>query len=549
VINLPPKTTGDNSLNRAITDTIGTRATTSAPVANGSSTNNIIDTSLLERLQQGQILTAQVKSTQVLSNSEKSLLKTANPSLFQTLDQQLQSTPSNKDNTNNLLNTPAGNIKTNTNTGGIQNTTLYFTKLLINQSNIKPELLTTITPEKLMANEQVLISQRNGQLVINKPLNQTLQQVAIDTIKQSLPKQQSVSQLQQFVSNLQQLPAAVQTKLFNLSVTDSNILQTVKAISLLVHAKESLSQPQQVKSALENSGVQLESKIAQQKPLHTDIRTHIDKLYTFVNKSGITSNQAHNLNNLQNSTGNPEQNISVNPPIGKILKEIDKLLINLASSPTSTTTIGVTTQASNNLNIPTSTAALFRLLGVQLPPENQTISLPQVIQQHLKKLLEQTQARIQLNQLRSLNLDSSSTDSKANTAQQFHSELPLRFNDQILPLQIIIKEQEQDSESERKDADESNPTKEKQRQWQVFLSFELPNNENLHTQLNIINDSVSATIWTESTSLCQKAKQDINVLRDKLIANGLTVDDLSCIHGKPPKQDFELGYNLIDIQT
>lgn len=482
--------------------------------------------SLLEKLHQGQQLTAQVKTVQTLNSNDKSLLKQVNPSLIgqlqtgltKTLTEQLVSIKTNRINTI----TPQ-----KTNGVLIDKARLHLVKLAIAgniaKGNAKSLLLTAITPHHLKANEQVLISGNKQQLVIHKLETDSLQPAIMSLTKHILPKQQPVSQLQQFtgqlVSVLQQLPKPIQQQLVSLPVFNN-----AKALQAFTHTNESLSQASQVKQALQHSGVGLESKIRQGLPLTPDFRTAIDKLMTTINAS---DSKATNIK----------------------AQALDTLLANIFGQSATPSLSG---QSILSKILPQNTSTLFQLLGIPLPIETlKNTALPKLIEQHLKKVIEQTQAKIQFNQLRSLGLDAALNDGKLTLSQQFHTELPLRFNEQVFPVQINIHEQEQHSHKEN--TDENNDNKEesqstKKRCWQVFMSFDLPNNERLHSQLNIIDDTVSATLWAESSGLCQKAQQEIALLRDKFLASGLTVDDLNCLQGKPP-QKHELSYHLIDVKT
>jgi hypothetical protein len=146
----------------------------------------------------------------------------------------------------------------------------------------------------------------------------------------------------------------------------------------------------------------------------------------------------------------------------------------------------------------------------------------------------------------------------ANKSNAFIAEIALRWGDQVLPLQLSIAEEKE----HKKESNEESRTQEENkisRRWQVFMSFDLPSTsinsdgtskiETLHSQLTIIGDTVSATLWSESHTLCHKAKQQFSNLRNTLIANGLQVDELLCINGKPPTQKMSLDYHLVDIKT
>jgi len=536
-------TPSTNSISRVSGSTNQTRPQTNAPPP--STNNNAVNArsvvSILQQLPPNQSLTAQATSSQALTSSEQSLLQRVNPSLTQQLQGNIvaQQTQANR-----VITGPAANYLN-------QPPELYLTKLTINASNttaniearLNAKTLTTITTQAFSSNQILALGQQNGQLLVtsNNPiqfnLQEKLQQAASQAIKNILPKQENVSQLQQFTSRLSQtlnqLPAALQVKLIN-----PQTLQAINQLNQFIQTDNSLSQSGQIKQALNSSGVTFEAKLTPANTLVTqqltqnigaqqDIRIALDKLLTTLSiPTGPTPSSSLNQTDLQAVISTIVNTQNTNNP-------------SLATSLDTTKPITATT------------VALFRLLGIQVPADNQAFKqLPKVIEQHLKKLIEQTQAKIQFNQLRSLGLDQPNSDNRTNL-QQFQTELPLRFGEQVLPLQINIREQEIVKEHYQDEHNEDNEEQDnkKVRRWQVLLSFDLPNNEKLHSQLTIVESSISATLWAESSSLCNKAKNDITWLRDKLLANGLTVEDISCLQGKPQQKETSLDYNLVDIKT
>lgn len=567
-----PLSNSASSNNTSSNNPATTTNTPSGAVNNTNSTaaNVASIINAIRQLSPNQNLTAQVTSSQALNNSEQALLQRINPSILQQLKTQ-QSNPA-------TANLGTGKSSTNAITS---NTPLFLTKLAINTTAnisalINSKTLTTITNQAFITNQTLILGQQNGQLQINANnqsqlnLQARLEQAASQTIKNILPRQESVSQLQQFTGQLSQvmtkLPPSLQVKL-----AGGQVIQALNELNRFTQTNMSLQQGRQVQQAIANSGTSFEAKLTQsnnlannlsaanlntnsthtnyntltqsstlqsnlqvnlQANLQSDIRTTLDKILTAINVSDTSTR----LNNLS-----PALNQS----------DIDKLIAAIIA--TQNTSVNPT---ANNINIPknltAATAAVFRLLGIQIPFDAQIVAqLPKAIEQHLKKLIEQTHAKIQFNQLRSIGLDQPSSESRGNL-QQFHTELPLRFNEQVLPLQLSIHEQEIVKERHKDEATEETTDDDKKsttRRWQVFLSFDLPNNEKLHTQLTIIESSISATLWAESSSLCHKAQQDISWLRDKLLANGLTVEDITCLQGRPQKKEVSLDYNLVDIKT
>ncbi len=538
-------TPSTNSVSRVASSTNQTRPQTNtqtAPTNNNAATLRSV-VSVLQQLPASQSITAQVTSSQALNSSEQSLLQRVNPGLAQQLQGNLLSQQTQA---NRATIGPAANYLNQA-----PQAPLYLTKLTINATNttaniealLNTKTLTTVTTQALSTSQLLTLGQQNGQLLIapnNQPqlkLQEQLQQAASQAIKNILPKQENVSQLQQFTSQLSQtlnqLPSALQTKLVN-----PQTLQTINQLSQFTQTNHSLVQGGQVRQALNNSGVAFEAKLTLANNLgpqainnagvQQDIRVVLDKLLTSLS----TPTNSSTTSTFLNQTG---------------LQEIVSAIIN--TQPTNAPALTTSLEATKPLT--TATVALFRLLGIALPADTQSLGqLPKVIEQHLKKLIEQTQAKIQFNQLRSLGLDQPNGDSRTNL-QQFQTELPLRFSDQVLPLQINIREQEivQERYQDEQHADQKEEGDKKVRRWQVFLSFDLPNNEKLHSQLIIVESSISATLWAESSTLCKQAQSDIAWLRDKLLANGLTVEDITCLQGKPQQRETSLDYNLVDITT
>lgn len=536
-------TPSTNSISRVASSSNQTRPQTSTPPppTNNNTVNARSVVSILRQLPPDQSLTAQVASSQALTSGEQSLLQRVNPGLAQQLQGNIvaQQTQANR-----AITGPAANYLN-------QTPELYLTKLTINASNttaniealLNTKTLTTITTQAFNSSQILALGQQNGQLLVtaNSPiplnLQEKLQQAASQTIKNILPKQESVSQLQQFTSRLSQtlsqLPAALQVKLIN-----PQTLQAINQLNQFTQTDSSLAQSGQVKHALNNSGVTFEAKLTPANAVGTQQLIH---------NTGVQQDIRIALDKLSTTLGTPTGATPSSLLSQSDLQEIISAVINTQNTNNSSLAMGVDTAKP----ITASTVALFRLLGIQVPADNQVFKqLPKAIEQHLKKLIEQTQAKIQFNQLRSLGLDQPNSDSRTNL-QQFQTELPLRFGEQVLPLQMTIREQEIIKEHYQDEHNENNKEQDskKVRRWQVLLSFDLPHNEKLHSQLTIVESSISATLWAESSSLCNKAKNDITWLRDKLLANGLTVEEINCLQGKPQQKETSLDYNLVDIKT
>ena len=566
VLNAETQTRAQTNNKGNINNPLNTASTTAKTAANvpseaANNTNKSVANvqsviNAIRQLSPNQKLTAQVTSSQALNNNELALLKRINPSLLQQLKTAQAAQVSNPATAN-----PSSNLLTNS-------SPLYLTKLAINataniNASTDSKTLITITLQAFSAKQTLILGQQNGQLQINANnqlslnLQGRLQQAASQAIKNILPKQESVSQLQQFTGQLSQtiskLPPSLQIKL-----ASRPVIQALSELNRFTQTSMSLQQGRQVQLALANSGTSFEAKLTQSNHLannlsagltanplstsntsatakanlHNDIRANLDKILSAINLSGNAARSSNSLTALNQT-------------------DVDKLIAVVAATLNNSATSAVN-HITAPKNLTAATAALFRLLGIAIPFDAPIVAqLPKAIEQHLKKLIEQTHAKIQFNQLRSIGLDQPASEVRPHL-QQFHTELPLRFNEQVLALQLSIHEQEIAKEGHREEAHQEAKDDNKNapiRRWQVFLSFDLPNDEKLHTQLTIIESSISATLWAQSQNLCDKAQKNISWLRDKLLANGLTVEDITCLQGSPPQKGTSLDYNLVDIKT
>ena len=192
--------------------------------------------------------------------------------------------------------------------------------------------------------------------------------------------------------------------------------------------------------------------------------------------------------------------------------------------------------------------AIMQLLGIAFHGQQfDQNSLQNKAQLQLKQLLEQINAKLQINQLRHLGIDAT-RETPSPFIQQSQGELALRFNEQILPLSYNIQGfAENYSEQENKEGDSD--TKEKTRRWQVFMSLDLPHNETLHCKITLVDHHIKTTFWAESTQLCKTTLAAMKELRDRFTQAGLSVDNLQCFEGKPPQDETSVSYNLVDITT
>lgn len=505
---------------------LGNTAATNSPVKNSApqqtatalSTNpssNIPDNavalrSLIQALKNQPSMAAEVKTSQALTQSQQQVFFKANPSLA------------------TKTQVPA-NTSTSTATPSTSLSTLYLVKLF--QPASSQHLLTTVTPVAFKTGDTIQLQLNHQQQIVIKPTVSSVRPAIIEGLAKALPAQQNISQLLNTSQSLQKLPNPIQNHFL-----DKPVLNNLKLLNQFIKTDTSLASATQVKNTLSNSGLLAENKIQAQQSLIGDLRTALGQLQKTVSSDNQSSTVFSQLANHR----------SIDTLLSLLLSHINTL-------PTSAK--GSSENVNQNIH------SILQLLGLKPSNNNQVSETKKVkdfINKQLNQLINNTQEKIHLNQLRSLIPDSSSSDNSATLRNApFTTEIPLRWGEQVLPLQLSIKENTEEEKESSPNEQSSNDDK-ITRRWTVFLSFDLPSTnkskaseaiEQLHSQLIIIEDSISVTLWTESKALCEHAKHQLTHLRNSLTAKGLNVDDLTCIEGKPPTQDLSLNYNLVDIVT
>ena len=199
------------------------------------------------------------------------------------------------------------------------------------------------------------------------------------------------------------------------------------------------------------------------------------------------------------------------------------------------------------LNTPAN-QALLQLLGVSLHNQRQDQQPALIkVQQQLKLLIQHSTAKLQMNQLRHLGLDSTK-EPPVGLVQQHHGECALRFNEQILPLTYQIQGFTEDQQ-EHNTEQQTDKNNEKTRRWQIFLSLDLPKQEILHCKMTIIDQTIDTTLWAESNKLCRTTENALDDLRNRFTQAGLNVNQLQCFEGMPPQDETSVSYHLVDITT
>ena len=142
----------------------------------------------------------------------------------------------------------------------------------------------------------------------------------------------------------------------------------------------------------------------------------------------------------------------------------------------------------------------------------------------LLKLAAAAVARLQTHQLSSLAQSQVGPDGNLLTTWQL--ELPLRNQQELLPLQLKI---------QRDDPQKTAKTEAKDLLWRVELAFDLEPLGPLQVQAQLARGSLSSQLWAERASTVRLIDAELDTLRERLNAAGLQVGELACNQGTPPQ--------------
>lgn len=158
----------------------------------------------------------------------------------------------------------------------------------------------------------------------------------------------------------------------------------------------------------------------------------------------------------------------------------------------------------------------------------------------LLRLTASLLARIQHHQLQSMGQTQTFADGSSQTTWQL--EIPLRDGQQFNHVQVRIQR------------DESAPTPRQPEPvpvpvWEVRLAFNLDHLGTMQAIARLRNDKVSSELWAERQETLGLISSEISVLRDRLLAKGLDVGELSCHQGTPPPPRQPVQQGWIDEVT
>jgi len=143
----------------------------------------------------------------------------------------------------------------------------------------------------------------------------------------------------------------------------------------------------------------------------------------------------------------------------------------------------------------------------------------------LLKLAAAAVSRLQTHQLSSLAQSQVLPDGTHLTTWQL--ELPMRNQQNLVPLQIKLQKEELPSPKGRQEDGE--------KIWKVELAFDLAPLGPLQVQAQLIRGALSSQLWAEQARTAELIDHELGHLRERLVEAGLQVSELACRKGQPPR--------------
>ncbi|HBX54487.1 flagellar hook-length control protein FliK [Pseudomonas sp. UBA2684] len=214
-----------------------------------------------------------------------------------------------------------------------------------------------------------------------------------------------------------------------------------------------------------------------------------------------------------------------------LLRLITQLLPNLSSTaPLAAANAGAALAqalpafARNVLGTLGQTSARQQALSFPLPSRLLQAMEGEADLETLLKLAAAAVSRLQTHQLSSLAQSQVGPDGNLLTTWQL--ELPMRNQQELVPLQIKIQHDEPQKTSKNE---------QKETLWRVELAFDLEPLGPLQVQAQLARGRLSSQLWAERASTVSLIDAELGNLRERLCTAGLTVGELACNQGTPPQ--------------
>jgi hypothetical protein len=335
------------------------------------------------------------------------------------------------------------------------------------------------------------------------------QQRVVERIKQLLPKQTvTVSKLTSLANSQ------------NKDVLPEKVVNSINQLVNSVVDRPSITQPEKLRQAIQNSGVFLERQLLQQpSSLDNDFRANLQRLIVNLQAAIKTYSQQQATTNLGQQLPAAIQTalatITAAPKeLSKIPEHVRQTLISTGVKPAQLL------------------AALLGPSQFQLP-EELTLAVEQQRQQQTNSqpLLTNRFLAVELTLLRELLREAESTTTKIQLNQlgmTREAESPTTSN--VWMLDVPLKDKQQiDLVQMRIEQNKHNPFNEEGDIWQVDLRIDTVNLGPIHASISMHEQDVKVVINSQLPASRDLLTENMSLLQDNLTALGVTVSHLNCV--------------------
>ncbi len=372
-------------------------------------------------------------------------------------------------------------------------------------------------------NDLSLNKSNPARLQQSSPQAEALKNILSEHLRNLISYKDAPNTLLSAINQLQQLPATSRIHLFTPSLE-----QALKSLAEKIRSPEQLAQPKILAQNIKDSGVFFENKLGDQKKDNSGgTNTKLGNIYSQDLKGSLLTLLNRVTQELNNKPVSAEQTL-------KLLQPLHGGHLNLNSQP------GMPGKSEIPQTLALFVQELMHKPIKELSNKELRAQLLVLLQQHSVQSL----AKIQLQQLHSINHELESKDSAAPTAS-WQIEVPVKHHHEVHHLHLRIDREWVDE----KHPSETEKSAQKVKQWSVTLRFDLPTLGEFCAQLAIINTQVSATLWAAREKTFAEVRDHIDGLQKQLESEGISVKYLQCMRGMPPEKPMALSYSLIDIST
>ncbi|WP_347331407.1 flagellar hook-length control protein FliK [Marinimicrobium locisalis] len=376
---------------------------------------------------------------------------------------------------------------------------------------VRQESVVTYTDQPLKPGQRVPMYLSEGRLwqldakpqaenpAVRQPMSEPTRQALLETLRRTLPLKDQPDLAPQ-LPKIQSLTYTQQQQLLS-----PTLQQALRQAAQQIRQPLELTQPKALRQAMENSGVQLEQKLlrALQAQEGTGRGARAEALTRAMNNDWKGA-------------------------LLKVLNSTRTELGRLGESPEF--------QRPSELNL----TQLLQQLAPRPAPELADRSVRSQLLQMVHQLTLHSLARVQFQQSQGLAQQFAPADT-GQPAQPWTLDIPLRFGQDVLPLMFRVEPEAGKDEAEQRSG--------KTRQWQVQLSFELPEAGPLYAQITVREQQVATRLWAEQPRTAETIRAGLNDLQQRLEKEGIEVTKLECHNGAPPQPTTAIHYSLVDITT